>query len=553
MLLTNPLSWTVALLTTLTAAQNDTAGLLYDPLTATITSTHALLYTSQLTCASIISSHLSLIASLNPTINAVTALSPSSLSRAAELDTLLSDPNFVPGPLTCIPVLLKDSFDSPPLPTTAGSLALADLYPTVPAPVVRALTDAGAIVIGKANMHEFALEGITVSSLGGQTRNPFAPDRSPGGSSGGTAAALAAGFAVVGTGSDTVNSLRSPASANGLVSMRATRGLISRNGVVGVSFTQDVVGPMARCVSDVAVMLGVMAGVGHDEGDNATALVPEGVRGTDYAIDLDGRQLESLTIGVLEGFFDRTGRKETEDVNEAMDSMIEDLEEAGVKVVRIQEEVYDANAILRRYDVQRYEFREAVEEYLQRPDLKGDFPKTLRQIYDRDDFVVIPPQYEHIKTALRSSTSNESYASAMKDITDLKQTLHDTFSNNKLDAIIYPQQKNLVVKIGTPSQHGRNGILAAVTGSPVVAVPAGFSAPNDEEDGVPIGMEILGQPWTEAKLLQIAYQIEQFVQRRMPKIAHGFVPVDSLTEIPQITPNKDNIHTAYPRGVLNAS
>ncbi|GAB7340320.1 hypothetical protein MBLNU457_6772t1 [Dothideomycetes sp. NU457] len=553
MLPSKPLSWTLVLLTTLATAQNLTTGPLYNPLTATITSTHALLYTSQLTCTSIISSHLSQIASLNPTINALTTLSPTSLSRAAEIDALLSSPNFTPGPLTCIPILLKDSFDSPPLATTAGSLALANLYPSAPAPVVRALTDAGAIVLGKANMHEFALEGITVSSLGGQTRNPFALERSPGGSSGGTGAALAAGFAVLGTGSDTVNSLRSPASANGLVSVRATRGLISRSGVVGVSFTQDVVGPMARCVRDVAVMLGVMAGVGFDQGDNATALVPEGVRGSDYAKDLDGSRLEGLRIGVLEGFFDRTGREETDAVNEAVDSLIEKLKEAGVEIIRIEEEVYDANAILKKYDVQKYEFREAVEEYLQRPDLEGGFPKTLKEIYDRDDFVVIPPQYEHVKTALRSSTSNESYPSAMQDIADLKQTLHNTFSDNKVDAIIYPQQRNLVVKIGTPSQHGRNGILAAVTGSPVVAVPAGFSVANGEEDGVPIGMEILGRPWTEAKLLQIAYQIERFVQPRTPKIAQKVMPQDSLTEVPQITPNKEDIHTAYPRAVLNGT
>ena len=333
--------------------------------------------------------------------------------------------------------------------------------------------------------------------------------------------------------------------------MRATRGLVSRSGVVGVSFTQDVVGPMARCVRDVAVVLGVMAGVGIDEGDNATALVPEGIRGTDYVKDLEEGQLQGLRIGVLEGFFDQSGREETGVVNEAMGSMIENLKAAGVEVVMIGEDVYDANAILKRYDVQRYEFREAVEEYLQRPDLEGDFPKTLREIYERDVFVVIPPQYEHIKTALRSSTNNDSYASAMQDIADLKQTLHSTFTSNKLDAIIYPQQKNLVVKIGTPSQHGRNGILAAVTGSPVVAIPAGFSSPDDE-DGVPIGMEILGQPWTEAKLLQIAYQMERYVQRRTPKIAQGFVPVDSLTEVPQLIPSKDNIHTAYPRGVLDS-
>ena len=416
------------------------------------------------------------------------------------------------------------------------------------------------MVLGKTNLHELALEGLTVSSLGGQTINPYDSTRTPGGSSGGTGAAIAASFAVLGTGSDTVNSLRSPASANGLVSCRPTRGLISRSGVVPISHTQDAVGPIGRCVEDVAIALSVMAGVGRDEADNATALVPAGIQGTDYARKVGSGSLRGLRLGVLEGFFNRTESEETTPVNEVMDAMIRKMETAGAIIVPVTDGVYNATAILATHDVQEYEYRQNMDEYLQQADLGGRHPKTLNELYDRGAgrFLVIPNQYDRVKTALVSSTDNAisethvSYATAQQRIHNLTATLRETFTQNNLDAIIYPQQKNLVVKIGSASQWGRNGILAAVTGSPVVAVPAGFSTSSDEAPvGVPIGMEILGQPWTEEKLLQITYQVQELGQvRRSPAWAETVVDIKSYTTVPSVTPDRNNVDAAYPLGRL---
>ena len=192
--------------------------------------------------------------------------------------------------------MLKDNYNTADLPTTGGSAALTGAQPPEDAFVVARLRRAGAIILGKSNMHEFALAGTTMSSLGGQTRNPYDLTRTPGGSSGGTGAAVAANLAVAGTGSDTVNSIRSPASANALVGIRPTRGLVSRAGIMPVSETQDAIGPIARNVADAARLLEVMAG--YDPADPATAW-SVGSAPTDYAGFLDSDGLRGARIGLL--------------------------------------------------------------------------------------------------------------------------------------------------------------------------------------------------------------------------------------------------------------
>ena len=218
----------------------------YDPREATISSTHHALYTGLTTCQQVVSSFLSRIEALNTHTNAIVSLDPHALQIADQYDIQLQANNSSYGPLFCIPTLLKDNYDTVDLPTTGGSLDLRYSQPSKDAPSVTALRQAGAIILGKANLHELALEGLSVSSLGGQTINPYDKTRTPGGSSGGTGAAIAASFAVWGTGTDTVNSLRSPASANSLFSVRPTRGLISRTGIIPISYTQDAIGPIAR-------------------------------------------------------------------------------------------------------------------------------------------------------------------------------------------------------------------------------------------------------------------------------------------------------------------
>lgn len=356
-----------------------------------------------------------------------------------------------------------------------------------------------------------------------------------------------------------MNSLRSPASANNLFSVRPTRGLISRSGIVPISFTQDAIGPIARSLEDVAVALTVMSSVGYDPDDNTTALVPSANVGLDYSQFLsgDGTKLNGARLGLLEGFFNRRESDETTPVNEVMDRMVQKLTAAGATVLRINETVYNATSIA-LLDVQQFEYRQEMDAYLQRPSLGGIHPSTLNELYASKKFLVIPAQYTYVNNALVSSTSpstNTTYATIKLAIQDLVTTLQSTFASNDLDAIIYPEQKNLVVRIGSPSQSGRNGILGALTGSPVVTVPAGFSDPSNEAPlGVPIGMEILGRPWTEGKLLGIAKGVVSASGcggvRRVPEFARQSVAVKSYGGVPVIAPDGENIPKAYPLGTL---
>lgn len=546
--LTSRLTAVVALVGLSTASG---LGDIFDVREASIDSVHQALFTHSTTCREIVSSFIARIEEFNPQINAVISLNPNALSLADDLDKRVAAGN-ITGDLFCVPVLLKDSYDAVEMSTTGGCRGLIGNRPSTDAPTVRALADAGAVILGKTNLHEMALEGLTVSSAGGQTVNPYDLTRTPGGSSGGSGAAVAANLAIFATGTDTVNSLRSPASANSLFSVRPTRGLISRAGVIPVSYTQDAVGAMARSPRDLAVALTVMARAGFDPRDNVTVSVPADVRRKDYSASLYGGSLRGLRLGLLTGFFNQMASDETTPVNDIMSSMVSALTAAGVVVVNITDPVYDTLAIA-KLDVQAFEFREQLDSYLATATGPSDSsPAGFSELYESDNFLVIPAQHQFIRRASHSSTSDASYVETLSHILGLTHALEATFTTHNLDAIIYPEQKNLVVKVGSPSQSGRNGILAALTGHPVICVPAGFSPPSvTAPSGVPVGMEILGRPWSEGRLLNIASHISELMPvRRMPPFASRTVAPKCYERVPSITPNLADIPAAYPLGVF---
>src|SRR5438876_11359676 len=234
----------------------------FAPEEATIRATHAAFAAGKITCVELVRAYLNRIEAYDhrgAALNAIITINPKALETAAEMDRLAAADK-LRSPLHCIPVILKDNYDTADMPTTGGSLTLAESIPPRDAFVVKKLRDAGAIILAKANLTELARGGTTVSSLGGQTRDPYDLTRTPGGASGGTGAAIAGNFGVVGTGSDTGQSVRSPASALSLVGLRPTRGLVSRDGIIPYSSTQDEAGPIARTVDDTARMLDAMAG-----------------------------------------------------------------------------------------------------------------------------------------------------------------------------------------------------------------------------------------------------------------------------------------------------
>jgi Asp-tRNA(Asn)/Glu-tRNA(Gln) amidotransferase A subunit family amidase len=302
----------------------------------------------------------------------------------------------------------------------------------------------------------------------------------------------------------------------------------------------------------------VMASIGYDPADNATSAIPPTIPGTDYTSFLAQGAPTSLNgtrIGVLEGFFNRTSSNETDPVNQAMDHVVSMLRSQGATVITIPDtSTYNATAISAQMDVQQLEYREMLSAYLSSPNLTGPHPTTMPELYNTSgEFLVIPAQYSYIETALHSSTANSSYSTKQTLIANLTRALHTTIVSNSLDCLIYPEQKNLVVPVGSPSQSGRNGILAALTGSPVITVPIGFSPSTASAPiGIPIGMEILGLPWTEGLLLRIAKAIDDRLHARKMPVTGGLnetVEVTAAyTQIPRITPLK-NIPSVYPLGV----
>src|SRR5256712_11574301 len=279
------------------AAQQDFA-----PKEATISATPAAFAAGKTTCVELVRAYLNRIEAYDhrgAALNAIITINPKALETAAEMDRLAAADK-LRSPLHCIPVILKDNYDTADMPTTGGSLTLAESVPPRDAFVVKKLREAGALILAKANLMELARGGTTVSSLGGQTRNPYDLTRTPGGSSGGTGAAIAASFAIAGTGSDTGQSVRSPASAQSLVGLRPTRGLISRNGIIPYRTTNDEAGPITRTAKDTARTLDIMAR--YDADDPLTPFRGPTIPQT-YTAFLDRDGLKGSRIGVLMDFF----------------------------------------------------------------------------------------------------------------------------------------------------------------------------------------------------------------------------------------------------------
>lgn len=483
---------------------------------ATIASTHAALRTGRVNCRQLVQGYARRIAAYDdrgPAINALITLNRAAGATAARLDARYRRSGPV-GPLHCVPVLLKDNYDTADLPTTASSRSLANSRPPDDAATVAKLRAAGAVVMAKANLTEFALTGVSYGSLGGQTRNPYDLTRTPGGSSGGTGAGLAANFALAGTGTDTVNSVRSPASANSLVGIRPTAGLVSRDGIVPLSSTQDVAGPLARTVKDAAALLGVMAGYDPKDPISARGV---GQAPSSYTAGLAGGDLRGARIGVFTSFLGTDPALHGE-VNAIVARAGRAMRKRGAAVFPVALPGVNAESLIAGLDVQRFEIKSQLNGYL------SSFDAPRRSLADIVSSGEFDPQFGGIlreADAFADGLSEPQYKDRLLGIEALRGRVLKLMADNRLDALVYPQQKRLVVPIGE-SQVDRNGILAALTGFPSVAVPAGFSAPSPSAPrGVPVGLEIYGRPFSEERLIGYAFDLEQATRVRRPSRQHA--------------------------------
>jgi amidase len=477
---------------------------------------HKVMQAGTLTCRNLVQQYLNRIHAYDqqgPAIDSMLYINPASLEQADALDQDFRRTHKLK-PLGCIPIVLKDNFDTADMPTTAGALSLKGAQPEKDAFAVKRLREAGALILGKANLQEFASGGISVSSLGGQVKNPYDLTRTPGGSSGGTGAAVAANFAAVGTGSDTGGSIRSPSSANSLVGLRPTRGLISRDGIVPVSFTQDTIGPMTRNVADTARLLDVM--VGYDPNDPVTALSVGNIPKTYTAFLQNG--LKGARLGVLTNLFG--SGPEYEEVNEVMAKAIDALKEQGAVIVRLEDAALDTDMLTAKFRLNEPEFKAALNHYLQQQGSHVPVHSLAEIIASGQYHKPTLGKFFAAAQSYEDGPNSADYKDRRMRMEEIRIEVANLMAKNNLDALVYPHQKCLVLPIGATFQKDRNGVIAALAGFPAIEVPAGFSRPTtDAPIGVPVGMEFLGRAWAEPELIKLAFGFEQATHLRKPPVS----------------------------------
>lgn len=476
---------------------------------ATIASIHAAFASGGLTCAALTRAYLDRIEAYNlkgPALRAIITVNPRAMALAADLDRAYAANRGSAGPLHCIPIVLKDNYDTADMPTSGGNLAMKTSQPAKDAFTVAKMRAAGALIIAKANMQELARGGISISSVAGQVLNPYDLTRTPGGSSGGTGASVAANLAAIGTGSDTGQSIRSPSSANNLVGVRPTRGLVSRSGVIPASQTQDELGPIARSVTDAAILLGVMAG--YDPNDPVTAL-GYGQQTKDYMKSLKPDALKGARIGYLWNLAGHEPRHA--EVNAAMERLIAEMRALGATVFSIDLQAYDQLAP--NLDTSTLEAKTVMDRYF--ATLPADAPvRSFAQLVASRTSAIQKTLENEI--AIPDGMNSDLYKTRMLNREKLRLAVAQWFAGAfHLDALLYPHQRVLVAPVSLGDQPERNGILSNGTGFPAVTFPAGFSTPTASAPvGVPIGAELLGLDFTEDKLLAYAYALEQAANPR---------------------------------------
>lgn len=459
-------------------------------------------------------------------LNSIIAINPNALGIARELDRerLAIGPR---SPLHGIPVILKDNYDAFDFPTTAGSIVLKGAIPPDDAFTVKQLRDAGAIILAKANMSEFA-SGVPGGSLQGLTSNPYSLNRSPAGSSGGTGASIAANFGVIGTGSDTGGSIRGPAAANGLVGIKPTLGLTSRDGIVPLALSFDVSGPITRTVEDAAIALGFMSGI--DPSDPAT-LESEGKTYDNYTQFLNRDALKGARIGIARDFFGSNL-----EVDQITMSAISVLENSGAEIVDslfFPEEVIETKGSI--YTRIRWpEFKSQIPGYL--ATLGEEYPKTLAEIIEvaeKDDFFETYPTRLDLFRREEASVplTDPDYIDALTNGRNLvRNSTLNLLESNRLDALIYPtsgcpasplpglEDSTYLCESG-PSPTD----IANISGFPDIQVPSGFTS-----DGLPVSLSFLGSAYSEPTLIGLAYAFEQATNARMSPSLFPALPGEEI-------------------------
>jgi len=474
--------------------------------------------TGRVTCRQLVEAYLRRIQAYDqPThLNAIVIVNPDALADADKLDREFARTHKL-RPLHGIPVIVKDNYDTKGLQTTAGSLALKGFVPDEDAFMVKRLRDAGAVVLAKSNMAEWAFSPyLTESSIGGVTRNPYDLSRVPAGSSGGTGAAVAANLGEAGLGTDTGNSIRGPSSHNALVGIRPTMGLTSRDGIVPLFINNDMGGPMARSVEDVAILLGVLAG--YDPADPVTKL-SEGKVPPSYIQFLDKSGLRGARIGVFREYIDDP---QTDPRIKALtEKAITDLKAQGAQII---DPVVIPDFKKLTEDIWCGDFQADLNNYLAAHGKNAPYHSLVEIVQSG---LYLPYIQDDLKEALNPKPGTGENAGPCLDIyhhplkIKFRNIVVAAMDKDRLDAVIYPTWSNPPRKVGDlKSPAGDNSqFLSPQTGLPAITVPMGFSY-----DTLPAGLTFLGRAFTEPLLIKFAYAYEQATHHRHPPVKFPPLP-----------------------------
>jgi len=447
-----------------------------------------------------------------PGLNAVIIINPDALSIAAELDEEMHNGK-LRGPLHGIPVLLKDNIDTgDKMPCTAGARAMQGSMPLKDSPLAEQLRQAGAVILGKANLSEWANFHSNSSSsgwsgLGGQTRNPYELTRNPCGSSSGSAVAVSANLCVVAIGTETNGSIVCPANNNGIVGIKPTVGLISRTGIIPIAYSQDTGGPLARNVKDATVCLGCLTA--PDPQDSLT-LVPDRVTYSDYTRFLNSEGMQGKRIGYY-----KTPLGDHWRLARVMEDAVNCFKENGATIIEL-EEILPRETRRDSYQVLLYEFKDGLNKYLR--GMGPDAPvKSLQDLVEKtfeDSIEMRYHDHQILKTALeKGDLDSPEYINALAGMHKMSREMgiDRVMNEHNLDAIISPTGSPAWKTDLTSGDNfgASSSSPAAIAGYPNISVPMG------QIDGLPVGISIFGRAWSEPVLIEIAYAYEQATKHRM--------------------------------------
>jgi amidase len=486
---------------------------------ATIDDIHSAFRSGELTCRRLVELYLARIEAYDkngPELNSILTLNTKALEEAEELDRSFERSGEFVGPLHGIPVLIKDQAETAGIRTTFGSVAFENYVPEEDATAVGKLKEAGAVILAKTNLPDFATSWFAYSSAGGETKNPYALDRDPGGSSSGTGAAVAANLGTVGIGEDTGGSIRVPSSFDNLVGVRVTTGLISRKGLSPLVVFQDTAGPMTRSVKDAAILLDVL--VGYDPEDPFTAAATLAKEAGSYADGLSEGSLRGARIGVVREVFGPDDDPDSSQVNRVVEGALEAMRAADAEIVdpvsvpELQHFIGVTSLYLSqsRYDIDNF--------LAERPG-----SHTVSELYDSkrfhprlDLFIAIAEE------APENPEEDPDYFRGLAAREEFRRAILNVMASQSLDALVYPNSQVLPPTREelddwkwTVLTFPTNALIAAQADLPSISLPAGFA-----EGGIPVGFELVGKPYGEADLLKLAHAYEKAASpRRLPESA----------------------------------